>query len=204
LNQLLANIFLVCFLVGLIMTVVSLLFGADHHLHIGDHGGGFSSDVGGDVGDAGGDAGADHGSGHHVPFFSYQGILMFITWFGGVGFILHRHAGATVLVVIMGALVAGFIGAGVVFIFMAKFLIPSQTEMNPRDYYLPGTLARVCTTIRPGRTGEIIYVQGGARKTLGARSEEGLGHKQGEEVVIMRYEKGIAYVKSVADELERA
>jgi hypothetical protein len=43
-------------------------------------------------------------------------------------------------------------------------------------------------------------VQGGARKTLGARSEEGGTHPQGEEVVVVRYEKGIAYVKSVADE----
>lgn len=192
-NQLASNFFLVCFIVGLILVMVSLLFGGHgghHGIHIGHHGIDMGHHGGGD-------------GGIHVSFFSYQGILMFLTWFGGVGYALNRDANIALLLVLLGALVAGLVGAGLVFIFLAKFIIPGETEMRPVDYYLPGTLARVCTPIRPGQTGEVVYVQGGSRKTLGARADaEEATHLQGEEVLIVRYDKGIAYVKSIADEFK--
>jgi hypothetical protein len=67
---------------------------------------------------------------------------------------------------------------------------------------MAGTLGRITSGIRLGETGEVTYVQGGARKTIGARSDEDLPHPQGEEVVIVRYERGLAYVRSVRDELK--
>lgn len=214
-TTILANIFLVCFFVGLILTVLSLLFGMDSHdahFHMGGHdaGGHFGGHDMGHGGDAGAGHGHGHGhgdaghgdAGHSVPFFSYNGIVMFLTWFGGVGYILNRNASGAVVLVLLGAISSGFAGAAVVFYFLRNFLLKGETRMRPADYYLPGTLARVCSAIPPDGTGEIVYVQGGTRKTVGARSDEGTQYKQGEEVLIVRYEKGIAYVRSVADELE--
>ena len=49
--------------------------------------------------------------------------------------------------------------------------------------------------IREGGTGEIIYSQGGTRRTCGARAENGNAIVKGSEVVVTRYDKGIAYVR---------
>jgi hypothetical protein len=49
--------------------------------------------------------------------------------------------------------------------------------------------------IREGGTGEIIFPIGGVRRCAGARSDDGTPIERGAEVVIARYEKGIAYVK---------
>jgi hypothetical protein len=50
--------------------------------------------------------------------------------------------------------------------------------------------------IRAGGTGELIYSQEGTRRVAGARSEDGAAIPKGTEVVVTRYEKGIAYVRS--------
>ena len=53
-------------------------------------------------------------------------------------------------------------------------------------------LATVNSPIREGRSGEIIYSHGRARKAATARSEDGKAIERGEEVVVIRYEKGLA------------
>jgi hypothetical protein len=60
--------------------------------------------------------------------------------------------------------------------------------------------------IRAGGTGELIYSQEGTRRVAGARSEDGTAIPKGVEVMVTRYEKGIAYVQpwvDPADELEQ-
>lgn len=57
-------------------------------------------------------------------------------------------------------------------------------------------------TIRPNETGEVIFEQHGIRHSAGARSEDGTAIEKGAEVVISRYEKGIAYVKKWDEFLE--
>jgi len=49
--------------------------------------------------------------------------------------------------------------------------------------------------IRAGRTGEIVYTQGGVRRSAGARCAEQKPLEKGTEVVITHYEKGIAFVR---------
>ena len=67
--------------------------------------------------------------------------------------------------------------------------------MDPADYEMVGVLGRTSMPIREGGTGEIIYSQAGTRRTCGARSEPGTPIAKGAEVVVTRYEKGIAYVR---------
>ena len=58
-----------------------------------------------------------------------------------------------------------------------------------------GAVGKINIAIRPGGTGEILYVQGGTRRSAGARSENGKPLEKGAEVVITRFERGIAYVR---------
>jgi hypothetical protein len=63
------------------------------------------------------------------------------------------------------------------------------------DYRVEGALGTVSMTIRENGTGEVIFEQNGVRKSCGARSDDGASLPKGIEVVISRYEDGIAYVK---------
>jgi hypothetical protein len=67
--------------------------------------------------------------------------------------------------------------------------------MDPADYEMTGVLGRISGTIRRGGTGEIIFEQEGARKACAARSEEQEELKRGEEVIVTRLDKGVAYVR---------
>jgi hypothetical protein len=49
--------------------------------------------------------------------------------------------------------------------------------------------------IRVEGTGELIYSQAGTRRSCGVRAEDGSAIAKGTEVVVTRYEKGIAYVR---------
>jgi hypothetical protein len=61
-------------------------------------------------------------------------------------------------------------------------------------------LGRVSSPIREKGTGEIVYTQMGTRRVCGARSEDDSAVSRGMEVVVTRYEKGIAYVRLWSDE----
>jgi hypothetical protein len=67
--------------------------------------------------------------------------------------------------------------------------------MEPADYEMVGVLGRLSVSIREGGTGEVIYSQVGTRRVCGARSEDGSAMAKGTEVVVTRYDKGIAYVR---------
>jgi hypothetical protein len=78
---------------------------------------------------------------------------------------------------------------------MRHIIAPANSEMNPHDYELPGTLARVTSSIREGGTGEIVYEQAGYRQVSAARALDGTAIPHGTEVVIMQVRAGIAYVQ---------
>ena len=180
--------FLFCFSFGLIFTVASFLlgaFGGSHHLHIHD----IHIDVGGD----GADGQAHHGA--TVSPFNVSTACAFLAWFGGAGWLLSRYADWAAIPVIGAATAAGLAGAGIVFVALAKWLLPGLRESRPEDFRIEGVIARVTSPITAGGTGEIVYVQGGSRHAEGARSASGEMLEQGTEVVVMRREKGIAYVE---------
>jgi hypothetical protein len=87
------------------------------------------------------------------------------------------------------------VGGGIVFLFLSRVLISHEELMDPADYEMVGVLGRVSDSIREKGTGEIIYSQAGTRRACGARCEDGKAVTKGTEVVVTRYEKGIAYVR---------
>jgi hypothetical protein len=67
--------------------------------------------------------------------------------------------------------------------------------MKSEDYRMEGSLGTISMPIRENGTGEIIFSLAGVRRCAGARCDDGKEIEKGAEVVIERYEKGIAYVK---------
>ena len=76
--------------------------------------------------------------------------------------------------------------------------------LDAADYRMTGVLGRISSPIRAGGTGELIYSQEGTRRATGARSEDGDAIPKGAEVIVTRYEKGIAYVRKWEDPLGEA
>jgi hypothetical protein len=201
-----ADFYLVCFLVGFLLSVVTLVLGhVNVHLHIhlphgghfdfgGAHGGGHGH-VAGHT--AGGHGGGASGSGGHVTEISvinFATITAFLAWFGGSGYIFSRSVSAWYVLGLACATGFGILGAGFIFWVLKKLVSPEE-NLDPADYEMPGVLGRVTISIREGGTGEIVYVQAGTRRTCGARAEDGAAIAKGEEIVVTRYERGIAFVR---------
>ena len=185
--------YLICFVVGFALTIVSLVMGdLNLHLHLDSfdapahglhHGLGHFHH------------GSSTGSGFDISPINFSTAMAFLTWFGGMGYLLSHYYRFWFLLGLTVATLSGLAGGALVFVFMAKFLAPRQTQLDPADFDLVGTLGRISSPIRPNGTGEIIFSQAGTRKTSGARSVDGVALEKGTEVVITRYEKGIAYVQ---------
>jgi len=93
------------------------------------------------------------------------------------------------------ATLAGLAAGWVMLRFLVKLVGPSDEPLREEDRRIIGALGTVSMTIRENGTGEIIFPLGGGRRCSGARSEDGRPIEKGTEVVIERYDKGIAYVK---------
>ncbi|HTZ75519.1 MAG TPA: hypothetical protein VMB47_16470 [Candidatus Aquilonibacter sp.] len=187
-----ADFYLVCFAVGLSLTVLSFAFGALHlHVPVKWHMARAGAHA---AGARGGVHAAKGAAGKAMSWFTPPAIFAFLAWFGGTGFLLTQYYRGWFLLVLTIALCAGCIGEGIVWWFLVKLLMPHETVLQDSDYELVGTIAKVNSTIREGGTGEIVFSQGGVRCCAGARREDGKALEKGREVVIARVDKGIAYV----------
>jgi membrane protein implicated in regulation of membrane protease activity len=225
-----ANFYLFCFLVGFLWSLLSLVVG---HLNIdlfhGGHAGGDgglhdfeASDASGHFGDGGmhdgigadhGDFSHPHGDAHggssdhldrtHISPLNLGTIAAFAAWFGGAGYLLTVYSSLWFLWALLLSILIGAAGASIVFWFLAKVLVGHEHNLNPADYRMTGVLGHVSSFIRERGTGEIIYSQEGTRRTCGARSEDGKPIQKGTEVLVTRYQKGIAYVRRW-DELSKS
>jgi hypothetical protein len=113
--------------------------------------------------------------------------------------LLTRYSTVWSLVGLGLALLSGVAGGGVIFIFLSRVLTSEEENLDPADFEMAGVLGRVSVPIREGGTGEIIYSQAGTRRTCGARSENNVAISKASEVMVTRYEKGIAYVRLWSD-----
>jgi hypothetical protein len=174
--------YLICFGVGLALTAVSLMGGFHHHLHFGLHRGGHIPHA--------------HGTGNRgvSPVNGFT-LTAFLCWFGGTGYLLERYGGFVTPVILALAMVSGLAGGMLIFWFLAKVLAPHDKALTAEETEMTGVIGRVSGTIRGEGTGEILYSQNGARRSSPARSDDGQPIARDVEVVVMRYERGVAYVR---------
>jgi membrane protein implicated in regulation of membrane protease activity len=199
------NVFLGCFLFGAIFTLVTTLLGS------------LAPDVElGAMGKLGkvGKLGklhvevphADGGTGPLVHadggglgtllsgYFTLSSLVAFLTWFGAAGYILSKAMGWSLWLILPLAVVAGIAGGGIIAWVIAK-IKEGDRPMDPADYQLEGTLARVSVSLPENGVGEIVFSLAGTTRCEAARAEGGHRIPDGTEVVIIRYERGIATVQ---------
>jgi membrane protein implicated in regulation of membrane protease activity len=187
------NFYLFCFVVGLLLTLLSIVLGDVHfHVHLP-----FDLHFGhvdfGHV-DVGHGAGHAHAGGN-LPFVNFGTITAFLAWFGAGGYLATKHSHLFALGALGVAGISGLLGSTIVFLLLSKVLLKHEKNLDPSDYDMVGVLGRISSSIAEHGTGEIVYSQEGTRHTCGARSEDGLAIAKGAEVVVTRYERGIAYVR---------
>jgi hypothetical protein len=209
-----ADFYLGCFIVGFSLSLLSFLAGAVHihmpfKMHLPFHGWNFGNwhvGRGVGVGHGSGSAPAAGGtsssaassgsrSGSHISWFNASTVLAFLAWFGGVGYILTVHSTMIAIGALLFALAGGLVAAWMVFRVMVKLMNEEASYMREEDYRYEGMVGTVSVSIRAGGTGEIIFEQNGVRKCAGARAADGKALERGAEVVMSRYENGIAYVE---------
>jgi len=205
-----ADFYLICFAVGFCLSFFSFVFGGAragrlHLPHFHGHVGGAHvpattipaspAPMSGHV-PAGTDA-AGHApeQGGGISPFNFVTLTAFLAWFGGAGYLLTRYSGLWVGFGLLASISIGLVGGGIVFVFLSRVLISADENMDPADYEMVGVLGRICSAVRADGTGEMIYAQMGTRRVCGVRSEDGSAIGKGTEVVVTRYEKGIAYVR---------
>ena len=204
-----ADFYLICFAVGFCLSFFSFVFGGARtdRLHLPHFQGHVShlpaaaipaghAPVAGHVpgGSATSSSDASTQSGSVSPF-NFVTLTAFLAWFGGTGYLLTRYSGVWVGFGLLASITSGLVGGAIVFLFLSKVLISDEENMDPADYEMVGVLGRICSPIRAGGTGEMIYTQMGTRRVCGTRSEDGSAIDKGTEVVVTRYDKGLAYVR---------
>ena len=180
------TLFVVCFIAGLGLSVLSFASGL-HHVPVFHH--------------------AAHG--HrllHLPrFIRHAGprrakssmlnaaaLTAFFTWFGGGGLLLERLTPWSVPLVAGGAVVIGMSGGALI---NSVINALARRESIAESLTMIGVIGRVVVPIREANgTGEIVFTHAGTRRVCGARADSGHAIAKGTEVVVTRYERGIAYV----------
>src|SRR5215475_9460610 len=101
-----SDFYLLCFLLGFSLSVISFLAGAIHlhlpfkwHLPFGGH---------------------QHGAAHagHVSWFNASSVLAFLAWFGGTGYLLTKYSSVAAVPIIGIASLAGLAAGWMVLRFL--------------------------------------------------------------------------------------
>jgi hypothetical protein len=209
------TLFLYMFFVGFGLTLVSALLGmldlsglghVGHGgdlsgTHVGDLGhGGHAGHIGhgahaGHAGDLshGGDVTEGHGAhAATVSPINFQTLVAFVTGFGGFGYLASHYGSWVLALVLLLAAAGGLAMAWVIFRWM-KFIVSGERPLPPTSYI--GVVGTLTLGIREGGTGELVYTQSGTRTVVAARSLTGRPIPKGDQVVVLRYENGFAYVQ---------
>jgi len=178
------DFYLVCFLAGFCLSGLSLLLGS---IHFGGHHTGISL------------ADLSAGAHQHSSRINFGTAAAFLMWLGAAGFLLTRHAHLWSWLTLLLALLSGLFGGALVLIFVTRLLTANERPLRAADYEMVGVIGVVTVPVRVGGTGEIVFSQEGTRHGAGARDHAGGAIGRGTEVVILRFDDGIAYVRPLDD-----
>ena len=195
-----SDFYLFCFIFGFSLSVLSFSAGAVHiHLpfkvHLPFHGSFNGQSHGGVTHTHGGLAksASSHNVGH-VSWFNASTVMAFLAWFGAVGYILSVYSRIVGVIALAFAIAGGLSASWAVFKFMVKLMNTESSHLKDEDYRHEGLVCTVTMPVRENGTGEIVFLQNGIRRSAGARSCNSKPLEKGAEVVIERYENGVAYV----------
>ncbi|SEF99721.1 hypothetical protein SAMN05421819_1613 [Bryocella elongata] len=176
-------IYLTCFGVGLLLSLISFFAGGLHlhvgHAHVHLHA------------PRGLKGGMKHGA---SPINGFT-LMAFLCWFGGAGYLMHRANVLGASLVLLFSALSGLAGAAIIFWFLTAVLMKGERTLQPEDTEMVGVIGKLSASVPLKGTGEMLYAQGGARRSALVRSDGGEVIERGAEVIVMRYVRGVAYVK---------
>lgn len=174
------TIYLICFIVGFVYAVFSVIFG-----NVFD----FDFDM----------------NGGSLPYFSPITIASFITVFGGTGMFLTHFIGLPYFFVLLFSIIAAVVISLLMMFLVVVPLLKAQKSAAFSDRDMIGRYGEVSTPILGSQRGEIIYEQGGSRLSSPALSVNKVDIGVGEVVEIVDVVSGTFVVKKLAElsELEQ-
>jgi len=180
------TIFITCFIAGLGLSVVSFVSGLEHvsvfdnifHGHRALH-----------LPRAIRHAGPKRS---RTSMINAAAITSFLTWFGGGGLLLERLTPWSLMAIVIGSSAVGLAGGALI---NSVINTLAKKESTAESLSMIGVIAKTVIPIRAGDgTGEIVFTHAGTRRVAAARSDDGTAVDKGTEVVVTKYERGIAYV----------
>ncbi len=131
-------------------------------------------------------------AGWAVSWLSPLTLAAAVLWFGGIGLVAEGLLPSRLFAVtIVVAIVAALLGAALVRAVMAAF---TRASVAPLRANADGALGTLSAPIRIDAAGEVIYTLEGLRRSAAARSLDGAPLPRGAHVVIVRRERGVAWV----------
>ena len=169
------TIFAVCFLTGVGLSVLSISSGArhGHRLHLPK-------------------AMRHTRMRRGTSMINIAAATAFSTWFGGGGLLFETLTHWSLPLVVACAVLLGVAGAALINTTIGAL---ARRESPAEILSMTGVIAKTVVPIRPaGGTGEIVFSHSGTRRVAAARTDDGRAIPKGTEVIVTRYERGIAYV----------
>jgi hypothetical protein len=127
-------------------------------------------------------------AGRVLPWLSPLSLSAWLAWFGGGGLIAALVAPPVAL---PAACLSGVLGAGLVRSMMTML---ARAATQPLQGSAEGAIGTLNSPIRPDAAGEVIYTIEGLHRSAPARCMDGRPLPRGARVVIVRRERGIAWV----------
>lgn len=164
-------VFFLVFLLGFVVSIGGWIFGG------GDHDGDHGADHGGDHG--------DHGV-ELSSLFSVRALSLFVTGFGGAGYVT-MHVSQKLYLACAAGLLAG-VGLAAVGLWIIHFARKQEADSTITSEHVIGHEALVVTDIPPALSGrgEVSFVAGGVQQHSAAMTESESELRRGTAVRIVR------------------
>ncbi|WP_233181664.1 hypothetical protein [Paenibacillus sonchi] len=135
--------------------------------------------------------GGDAGGPGFVPILP---LMVFVTVWGGTGYVLTRFSGMNMLAVLLISTVVALLVGCLMYAVLARVMTRYDNSMNELDYEQAGQLGYISISAADGAVGEMKYVLHGTMRSIGVRAEPGQQLAKGDRVIILKVEKGMASV----------
>ena len=131
-------------------------------------------------------------AGWSLSWFSPLTLAAAAMWFGGIGLVAEQVWGDGALLVV--SVPAGVFGAWIVRWVVRQFMLASTPPLQGDD---AGAIGTITAGILRDAPGEVMYTIAGQSISAAARSVEGTLLPRGTAVIVLRRERGIAWVTPI-------
>jgi len=129
-------------------------------------------------------------------------LMVFVTVWGGTGYVLTRFSGMNRLAVVLISTVVALLLGCLMYGVLARVMTRYDSSMNELDYDPTGQLGYISISAMDGAVGEMKYVLHGTMRSIGVRSEIGQQLAKGDRVIILKVDRGMAAVTLFEREIE--